>query len=261
MFGDPPAKDSATDPAPTTNDLFGDPPATDPAPSADDLFGDPPTAEPAPSADDLFGDPNDTPADNDPFGQPPADPPSADDIFGTPEPDAKKPAPSDESVPSADDLFGTPTSTTRDNSSQDIFGNPPAENQPVSLDDIFGTPEVTAPQAAESQEAVPTAQELFGKPTSRPMAPAKSQGEPEKVEFIDGLFDGAANRTWKDNTGNFEIEGRLLVIFKDHVRLLKANGRTTTVPKRRLSQPDLYFVEAVAAKLPSGDVKYVSTAK
>lgn len=55
-------------------------------------------------------------------------------------------------------------------------------------------------------------------------------------------------RSWKDNTGTFEVEGRLIGIGPDHVRLLKPSGKTTTVPKRRLSQDDAQYVEEAAAR-------------
>ncbi|QDU25241.1 hypothetical protein ETAA8_03040 [Anatilimnocola aggregata] len=52
-------------------------------------------------------------------------------------------------------------------------------------------------------------------------------------------------RSWTDNTGTFEVRGRLIAILDGHVRLLKDNGRTTTVPNRRLSTTDKKYVDEV----------------
>jgi hypothetical protein len=59
-------------------------------------------------------------------------------------------------------------------------------------------------------------------------------------------------RNWVDNTGTFSVQGKLIAILDGKVRLLKDNGRTTTVPLRRLSQSDVDYVQAVATKLGEG---------
>jgi hypothetical protein len=58
-------------------------------------------------------------------------------------------------------------------------------------------------------------------------------------------------RTWHDNTGTFEVTGRLVVVLPDAVRLLKDNGRFTTVPMRRLSDVDRQYVDQTLAQLES----------
>lgn len=62
-------------------------------------------------------------------------------------------------------------------------------------------------------------------------------------------FDGAEFRKWRDNTGTYDIEARLSIIYPDKVRLTKPNGRTTTVPMQRLSNRDLAYVRWVADRL------------
>ena len=52
-----------------------------------------------------------------------------------------------------------------------------------------------------------------------------------------------AVRRWKDNTGTFSTVGRLVAVIDSQVLLLKENGRTTTVPLRRLSKEDQQYVE------------------
>ena len=54
-------------------------------------------------------------------------------------------------------------------------------------------------------------------------------------------------RTWTDNTGTFSCRGRLVRFQEGNVRLLKDNGRTTTVPLARLSTGDLEFVNRQAS--------------
>jgi hypothetical protein len=54
-------------------------------------------------------------------------------------------------------------------------------------------------------------------------------------------------REWVDNTGRYKTRGRLVTFLDGHVRLVKDNGRTTTVPLYRLSQIDLEFVNRQAS--------------
>jgi hypothetical protein len=61
-------------------------------------------------------------------------------------------------------------------------------------------------------------------------------------------------RTWVDNTGHYEVEARLVVIMVDSVRLLKENGRTTTVPMSRLSDGDRDYVEQMIAQIGYGEL-------
>lgn len=49
-------------------------------------------------------------------------------------------------------------------------------------------------------------------------------------------------RLWTDNTGKYKVMGRLVEVRETSVRILKDNGRYTTVPFERLSRDDLAFV-------------------
>ncbi len=130
---------------------------------------------------------------------------------------------------------------------------PPAEDPA----DLFGEPAEPTPPA-ETEPAEEPADEpfdLFGEPDeSEPEMPAEEEPA-EDSEDLDDIFGatrgvlreagGLASeemRVWIDNTGNFSTRGRLLSLLEGHVRLLKDNGRTTTVPLYRLSQSDLEFV-------------------
>jgi hypothetical protein len=61
-------------------------------------------------------------------------------------------------------------------------------------------------------------------------------------------------RTWSDNTGNFQIRGRLAVILDGKVRIFKENGRYTTVSLERLSDADRDYVEQKLAEFGLGEI-------
>ncbi len=278
LFAAPPA-DAATD----DNDLFDAPadepaaanddrfaaPAEEPAMAeptvdqpADDLFGapadEPAMAEPAAANDDLFGAPADEPAasDDDLFGAPAAEPareePAAtnDDLFGAPprtlrivttcsvlppsrrticlahpaeEPVMEAPA-SDEPAAAEDDLFGLPVEETPASDTDDLFG------APAGNDDLFGAP---AEEAAPADNSTTEADDLFG--------------DFGAVLELPGGLSSLALRHWVDSTGQYTVDARLVAVIDGHVRLLKANGRTTTVSFSRLSDEDLSFVNRQAA--------------
>ena len=288
LSGDPPAPSEET-PATGASDLFGEDaaPAADPAPAGDDLFGTPPAADAAPAGDDLFGTPpaaDAAPAGEDLFGTPPAADaaPAGDDLFGTP--------PAADAAPAADDFFGTPSGEAPP-AGDDLFGTPPAADATPAGDDLFGTPSDEAPPAGDlfgtppAADAAPAGDDLFGTPPADPAedlfgqptsteagsddlndlfgTPASEEAEDKATDqdpFGD-LFKTTQSRTWRDNTGNFEVTAKLSAILPEGVRLLKDNGNFCTVPMRRLSEIDRQLVERIAAQLPGSDVKYISVAK
>jgi hypothetical protein len=71
-------------------------------------------------------------------------------------------------------------------------------------------------------------------------------------------FNGAEFKTWIDNTGTYTIKARLAVIYGDKVKLLKDNGKFTTVSLDRLSDRDFEYVKWVATNLsPDKATKFV----
>ena len=60
-------------------------------------------------------------------------------------------------------------------------------------------------------------------------------------------------RDWSDNTGLYKVRGKVSVITATHVRLLKENGRYSTVPLRRLSASDYRHVMALKASFGDDD--------
>ncbi len=122
--------------------------------------------------------------------------------------------------------------------------------------------------AAEPAPATEDLTELLTAPAAEPVAqaePAETVAEAPVAptatisEAADGSLVGTEVRTWRDNTGTFEVTGRLVVVMPDKVRLLKDNGRFTTVPMRRLSTDDRQYVEQTLAKKNGQPAKFITT--
>ena len=64
-------------------------------------------------------------------------------------------------------------------------------------------------------------------------------------------FKGAEIRQWVDNSGAYQVKARLAVIYVDKIKLLKENGKFTTVSLSRLSDADFGYVSWVATNLTS----------
>jgi hypothetical protein len=191
---------------------------------------------------------------------PPADP--EDNLFGDPAAPAEGTTPDEEP---ADDLFGAPAEEAAAPTEESMA---PAEqpSTPAESDELFGptdTPatESTPESPAEEPAGEPTGDDLFGPPADEETPPAEeATPDEEKSEEDDNLFGDsgailqmpgglASNelRTWVDNTGQYTCRGRLVRMLDGKVQLLKASGRTTTVPLGRLSQTDLQFVNRQAS--------------
>lgn len=89
----------------------------------------------------------------------------------------------------------------------------------------------------EEEEAAPAAE-----PPAEPAAPASDD------PFSTSINGQLPVRQWVDNTGDFRISGRLLLILDGKVRILKETGRTTTVPVERLSEGDREYVEQIISR-------------
>ena len=75
-----------------------------------------------------------------------------------------------------------------------------------------------------------------------------------KSVFTKKTHEELPYREWIDDTGNYKTVGRLVKISDSHVRLLKDNGRFSTVAKHRLSQADLHYVAKMQEKLGVTDL-------
>jgi hypothetical protein len=179
-----------------------------------------------------------------PVETPPAEEPAEDSLFNGSE---ETPPPSEEPMPPAEEpteLFEEPAETPAP------VETPPAE-EPAE-DDLFGEPTDTETPAEEPAEQ--PAEETPAEET-----PAEDTPAEEPAEETDDIFGRARGvtsepgglaseemRLWVDNTGNFSCHGRIISLQDTYVRLLKDNGRTATVPLRRLSASDLEFVNRQA---------------
>jgi hypothetical protein len=227
------------------------PAAPAPANGLDDLFGtDPAPAAPAADA------PADKPAEK------PAEKSDLNDLFNSNEP-------SNPSLDSGEKIEEPAIGRTVSTDMPEAASN----TSDADVDALFGTPEAAKP--VEKSDSSSSFDAIFDSP-----APAKaSEAAPEKApessldSDLDDLFKtssdnsadresfrGAEFRTWNDNTGDFSVSARLSVIFPDRVRLLKDNGKFSTVPLSRLSQADQQYVGWVATSLQKpGATKLVNT--
>ncbi|MFC1759786.1 SHD1 domain-containing protein, partial [Planctomycetota bacterium] len=60
-------------------------------------------------------------------------------------------------------------------------------------------------------------------------------------------------RLWTDDTGEYRTVGRLVQITETHVRMLKDNGKLSTVSKTRLSKADLKYTAQMESVLGTHD--------
>ncbi len=261
LFGDAEPEAPVVTPEPT-NDPTTTTPPSDVAPQSEPSTTTPPSDDPfdipaqptneAP-ADDFFEVPeqpaSDAPAD-DLFDSSPATPSTSDDLFDDPAAGASsEPAPSpvtdigtETTVASDDDLFGSSTTET----STPVDASTTSQSPAAAESDLFDTPSIPAADAEDDLfEPLPTETE-------------KPVNTIDKKEAYDKLFSNNAIRTWRDNTGTFEVDASLAEIHSDYVRLLKTNGNYCKVPIRRLSVDDMKFVELAARWNPDGSTKMVS---
>jgi hypothetical protein len=203
----PPAEAPAEKPAPAeVDDLFKEPGATE---KPGEGGAAPPATTPPGDVDDLFKEPGATEKPAEPAA--PATPPgAADDLFKEPAPGDKPAAPA---APKGevDDLFKV------DDKDKKASLAPPAAT-PQELEDLFSVPAVSVGASAQDKALQEEADRLFG-----------TSGD-------------TAMRVWTDNTGKHRVLARLVSVSETHVRLLKENGKYTTVPFERLSDGDLAFV-------------------
>lgn len=152
-------------------------------------------------------------------------------------PAAEKPAPTKEPKPgeSLDDIF---------NDGGDAKKPATAEAGPVA-EPAQPTPEPEQP-TAEPDATEPSKEE----PATEQEEPAASETDP----FAVVPTPREPVRLWVDDTGLYEVTGRLVSIGRGTARILKSNGRHTTVPLEQLSEHDRFYVEATANRIASSRI-------
>jgi hypothetical protein len=219
----PPTDGTGATPAPGTDGVV--PPGADAPDDAaaplDDLFDNPPAETPAGAPDaDAPVDPNEL-FDLDDGAAVPSDssllPTASDNGAATDNPpleaDELDQPPVDEA---GDDLFDMPAEDENDG------------NNDGSLDDLFS-------RADRRLDQEPPRSSL----TSVQVGPESSSAARLPL------------RTWVDNTGTYSTRARLVEIGRTYIKLLKDNGRPSTVPMSRLSNEDFAYVHAIAKRLGS----------
>jgi hypothetical protein len=170
-----------------------------------------------------------------PLPEPAPDQPAAATPDGTP----AEPSPRDELELPFDDAAAPPAESPMPPA--DEIPPQPAENAveeaPAAPPQPPDTPEATepAPELPPSEKPVDELDDLFNDSTQG------SSGATNGVELA-----RLKPRHWQDNTGRYSCQGRLVHIMPNAVRILKQNGKMSTVPLARLSQQDLRFVHAQA---------------
>ncbi|MFP6657654.1 MAG: SHD1 domain-containing protein [Pirellulales bacterium] len=99
--------------------------------------------------------------------------------------------------------------------------------------------DLPAPEAADSAAAPAEPREL---------APPAESTQITLFDEVQQFAPLETVRTWTDNSGLYKVNGKLAVILDAKVRIMKENGRMTTVPFARLSRADLDFVQFHAEK-------------
>jgi hypothetical protein len=252
MAPEQPANGAATAPAPQWRERPADATPTpelpaDPTPEATTPAD---IEQPTPPAEDDIFDSTETTT---PATTPPADMPEEDPagLFGEPTPPADTPAtPPADTPDTSGDIFGeTPTETPTTTPDTTTPATPPAETTPT--DDFFSEPPAGATEGAITPPADAT--EALTPPTETPAEGAQPETTDDDPFFGTSILrepGGLASvelRTWVDNTGDYSCRGRLVRFMDGKVRILKDNGRTTTVPLVRLSAVDLEFINRQAS--------------
>ena len=201
------------------------PAAPMPAP-VEDLAGGPdaklPQQEPKePNLFDLYGDDADDEAA--PSEEPPADsrPETADDDAGEPAEDAAaKTTPAADAEMTEDEADATEAEAT-DGDSETAEEAAPAE-------------EPTAEETTEEADAAPEAE------------PDQAEAEPAEAAVT---VPDEPMRRWSNDSNTHHTQGWLVEVRADRVRILKVNGRHTTVLTESLSATDRDYVSAVGDRL------------
>lgn len=118
----------------------------------------------------------------------------------------------------------------------------PPTAKPADSDSPFPLPEIPPPTLEEP--VVPD-----------PATPAPTEDRSDsdtEATSDDSPFSAIAPepvRRWFDDSGSYDAVGQLVEVHPDRVRILKLNGRFTTVPISRLSAADQSYVTATGERL------------
>ena len=179
-------------------------------------------------------------------------PAAVEDLAGGPEMKPPRPEPKE---PNLFDLYG-------DEGDEDAPATEAsADSQPEMADDDAGEPaeesavEATATDELEmaDEDAEASEEATDGESETAEEADAAPQAEPEQAEADPAAaawtVPNEPMRNWSDDTGTHRAQGWLVEVGTDSVRILKVNGRHTTVWTESLSAADRDYVSAVGDRL------------
>jgi hypothetical protein len=108
----------------------------------------------------------------------------------------------------------------------------------------------TAPATSQPHDDDPFAPLKPATPhNAKPAAPIATEPTMKRIDPLAPAADGQLpSRQWTDNSNQFQVQARLLLILDGKVRLLKETGRTTTVPLDRLSPDDRAYVDQIISR-------------
>lgn len=203
-----------------------------------------PAASTAPAAvEDLAGGPEAKPT------KPEPQRPNLFDLYGDEGDDAVPPSeapPADDATEDADAAAGEPE--------EESAATTPSDAEPEMADEDAVDAEADENEAddtSEPAEPAPTTEEPAAEePAADEPAP---QSEPEQPEADPAAAAMAVPneplRHWANDAGTHHAQGWLVEVRADQVRILKVNGRHTTMLKDSLSAADRDYVSAVGARL------------
>lgn len=160
-------------------------------------------------------------------------------------PAPRKPAPK----PAEENLFDEPADEPAAEDRATMKKEPPVRRRD---DDLFGEPEGQKPE----NEPAPAAQQPAA---DEPVEERNEKAEDDPFAAVDAAEEPV--RRWIDSTGRHETIGRLVEVRPDSVRILKSNGRHTTVSFERLSRHDRAYVAAVSERLAARRPAVTDTAQ
>lgn len=176
---------------------------------------------------------------------------------------APKPAPPAKAPEEDEDLFNEDEKPAKgaSNEAPAVPADEPVADEPVpaaapekkadDVDDLFDEPAekepmktATKPDDNAAEDSTEPKEEL---PVEEAAGKEESAAVPSPDEAVAAVEPSRDQlRVWTDNTGDYKVNARLVVILNGAVRLQKETGRFTTVPMNRLSPGDLKFVQEQA---------------
>ncbi len=115
------------------------------------------------------------------------------------------------------------------------------ESQPDAKSDAKPAPAEETPT-----DETPTIETPAAEPNKLPVTPAEPEADPSAAVLV---VPREPMRHWRDATGTHHAQGWLVELETDRVRILKMNGRHTTVAIESLSTEDRDYVSVVGGRL------------